>query len=737
MKSTQATRLTLLEQEEKAKKISMDFPLELHFELMKHAFDIQKTAVFTDLLSHAFKRCDFRRLEVPYIADIDFEISNDMDVNVRNGYEKIPIDLNEAYLKQEIAKLRNKKQETTEEDDSKTVSNKAKPPPKAPGKKGAEIEEVLDGQNIQTHTGFKMTKKELEKVEHQFTYMVMKKTSSPKEAIYNLEVVIANEHTGPTDYVKKGWKCIDIPIQQYTGIRATYHTVPYICFQQSADKLKNENEKKTVLSDIKPIISRSPFIRPDYGYQKINVDLRQVPTEFIKLNNIDYVFLSFKTDAKFYSTEKLCYIFDNINRLEQTLNKNKINNEVDEAKILLMANFGYTEFQELAQNLKEALKGPLGEQLLVEEYDLLFKISFHIWKTYISPIIVQIEHFYYLRSQEEILGQDVPNFQKIITEHLQPAFIDLLQIFLKVVSSNEYEQDILWICKMGLELGKLLEEQKRFKEASQILRNVFDKVTNYRDEKLQRRLKSEFDLLLPFSITCNNNSIGEMIEGMKTRYFSWKLGLERTIRRIRRSKAGKHTLKQAEEDEEEDEVLRYTKQFHNDDFKDEAFFDKISKRQIEDFDLLVNALHVDVCISMFRNELKEGAQREEKKADKTKAIKDSVKDDIELIKEQAALQGIADNIIKKINILKEPHSKEMERRNQALQMNLGGHGLRERGNLSLEKYETSFLREASNNIYLKAILYMLLAMNKSSRSDQDTLLSESLSKLSTNTRTHR
>jgi hypothetical protein len=183
--------------------------------------------------------------------------------------------------------------------------------------------------------------------------------------------------------------------------------------------------------------------------------------------------------------------------------------------------------------------------------------------------------------------------------------------------------------------------------------------------------------------------------------------------------------------------LRYTKQFHNDDFKDEAFFDKISKRQIEDFDLLVNALHVDVCISMFRNELKEGAQREEKKADKTKAIKDSVKDDIELIKEQAALQGIADNIIKKINILKEPHSKEMERRNQALQMNLGGHGLRERGNLSLEKYETSFLREASNNIYLKAILYMLLAMNKSSRSDQDTLLSESLSKISTNTRTHR
>ena len=728
LKSTQNTRLTLLEQEDKAKKFSVDFPLEIHFELLKHAFDLQKTAIFNDLLAQASKRCDYRRLEVPYISDIDFEISNDMDVNVRNGYEKIPIDLNEAYLKQEISKLRNKKQDANEEDELKIASNKPnKPPPKVAGKKGIEAEELPDGQNIQTYTGFKLKKKELEKVEHQFTYMVIKRTSSPKEAIFNLQVVIGNEYTGPEEYNNKnGWKRIDIPIEQYTGIRATYHTVPYICFQQSDNRLTNENEKKTILTDIRPIISRSPFIRPDFGYHKIDVDLRQVPKEFIKLNDIDYVFLSYKTDGKFFNTEKLTYIFDNLNKLESTLNKNRITTEIDEAKILLMANFGYLEFQELSVNLKKALEGPLGEQLLVEEYDMLFKISFHVWKTYISPLLVQIEHFYYLKAQREILAHDIPNFEQIITTHLKPAFIDLLQIFLKVVSSNEYEQDILWVCKMGLELGKLLEEQFRFKEAAQTLRSVFDKIVVFRDERLQRRLKSDLDLILPFSITCNNDKIFEMVDAMKKRYFSWKLGLERTIRRIRRVKAGKTALKPEEEDEEEDEVLRYTKQFHNDDFRDEATFDRISQRQIEDFDLLTNSLHVDVCISMLRNELKEGSRREAKKGTKTEAIRAGMKDEYQLIKEQQGLQGISDNLIKKINLMNEPHSKEVERKNNMLQNNLRGVGIMEHQKPELADYEKKLLGEANDNSYVGALLHMLLAMNKSSPAEQQHLLTEAL-----------
>ena len=530
LKGAQKERLGILTDEERARKVAREFPLNMHFEMVKHAFDMQKQAMFIELQTHAFARCDYRRLEVPYICDIDFDVSNDINVNVRNGYEAIPIDLNEAALKQEISKLRNTKQETNDsEEDAKTKDEKSKG--KGPtGKKGAgELEEGSAAGEIVTRTGFKLLKKELEKVEHQFTYMVIKRTANPKNAIFNIQVVVADEHLGPN--LPKSWKCIAVPINQYTGIRATYHTVPYLCFQQSEGGLSEESEKKSLVVDLKPIISRSPFIRPEYGYKKIDMELRQVPKEFIKLNNIDYVFVSYMNDDHFYSTEKLVYIFKSMHELENTLNKNKIASELDEAKCLIMANFGYEQFEELAGNLKRALEGPLGEKLLIEEFDLLFKISFHIWKSFISPVLVQIDHFYYLRSQREVFPEETKHYEGIINDHLKPSFIDLLQIFIKIVSSNEYEQDILWISKMGLELAKLLEEKTRFKEASQTLRRAYDKIGQYRDEKMQRRLKSELDLILPFSLTCSNEKIEGMVKEMRQKYFEWKLTLERTIRR--------------------------------------------------------------------------------------------------------------------------------------------------------------------------------------------------------------
>ena len=381
-----------------------------------------------------------------------------------------------------------------------------------------------------TSTGLRLQEKELQKIDHQFTYMLIKRTANPANAIFNIRVEVADEHLGPN--LPPSWKCIAIPINQYTGIRATYHTVPYLCFEQSQTMLSQESEKMSLLVDIKPIISKSPFIRPDYGYKKVDVDLRQVPKEFIKLGNIDYVYISYKNDTQFYNIERLAYIFDSINALENTLNKTKISNELDEAKALLNANFGYAEFQKLSNSLKSALEGPLGDKLLTDEYDLLAKVAFHVWKTYISPILVQVDHFYYLKLQKELLPAEVEQFEeKIINSHLKPSFIDLLQIFLKIVAANEYQQDILWITKMGLELGKMLEEKSRYTEASQTLRRVYDKICLYRDEKLQRRLKSELDLILPFSITCSNEKISSMIAGMKKQYFDWKLSLERMIRR--------------------------------------------------------------------------------------------------------------------------------------------------------------------------------------------------------------
>lgn len=711
-------------------KISEDFPLELHYELLKHAYDVQKQTIFNELLAFAFKRCDYRRIEVPYVCDLDFEVSNEMDINVRNGYEKVPIDLNEAFLKQEITKLRNKRQiepADDEEEEAKPDPKKAKAPPGK--KKDTQEEEVVDSQTIVTSTGFKFKKKELEKVKHQFTYLVMKKSPSPKQAIYEIEVVIADEQRGPLDYMERGWKCIAIPIEQYSGVRATYHTVPYLCFRQSSTALMDEKEKKSILSDIKPLISKSSLIRPDYKYNKLETDLRQVPKEFGKMSNIDYVFLSYKNDGDFFKTERLTYILDALNKLENTLGKLKVSTFAEEARLLLLANFGFEEFKGLAGVLTRALEGPLGDQLLSHEYDMLFKVAFYVWKTFISPLLVQIDHYYYLKAQGEIDMAEQESFAHIIDANLVPSFIELLQIFSKIAEANDYEQDIIWICKMALELAKLLEQQARFNEAAQTLRNAYDRVSWYRDEKLQRRLRSRLDLLLPFSLTCSNAKIGVMFDRMKVRYFEWKLSLERTIRQTRRRKAKKKPLTAKEEDEEEDEVLRFAKQFYSDDFRDEPMFERISQRQISDLDLVVNALHTDISICLFRNELNDGLQREKKREDKANSMRASNPDEIQLIKNQQGLQGIAYNLIRKINLMNEPHSKAIQMNTTTLQLGMQKAGMMDLQKPELADYEKKLVKEAGDNTYLSALLYIMLAMNRIAEAEQQQLLGEALSKI--------
>jgi len=85
--------------------------------------------------------------------------------------------------------------------------------------------------------------------------------------------------------------------------------------------LSDENEKKTVVTDVKPIFGRHPMIRPDAGYNKIPVDLRQVPDEFIRQKHHDYIYLSYKTDAQFNINQRHTEVLIALNELEQTFGR--------------------------------------------------------------------------------------------------------------------------------------------------------------------------------------------------------------------------------------------------------------------------------------------------------------------------------------------------------------------------------------------------------------------------------
>lgn len=100
-------KATLIKERE-WRKASSRIPLEYHIELIHYAYEIRNEIVFDELTRTALVRAQLRRLEVAYIVDIDIIADYDPNPNIPNGYEKIPVDINEASLRMELRKLRNR-----------------------------------------------------------------------------------------------------------------------------------------------------------------------------------------------------------------------------------------------------------------------------------------------------------------------------------------------------------------------------------------------------------------------------------------------------------------------------------------------------------------------------------------------------------------------------------------------------------------------------------------------------
>lgn len=124
-------------------------------------------------------------------------------------------------------------------------------------------------------------------------------------------------------------KVMESQIKQHTGVRETTGLVPYIILYHSRDELQNEEEKKTVIVDVAPLIGKNPMVPAKWGYKKVDVDLRQVPSEFIKAPNHDYVYLTYKTDELFHISERHIQIIKAFVELENTWNQKKGGNNED------------------------------------------------------------------------------------------------------------------------------------------------------------------------------------------------------------------------------------------------------------------------------------------------------------------------------------------------------------------------------------------------------------------------
>lgn len=52
------------------------------------------------------------------------------------------------------------------------------------------------------------------------------------------------------------------------------------------------------------------MVPPRMGYTKLNMDLRQVPEQFIKMPGQSYIYLTYKTDYQFHLSSRMIELFN-------------------------------------------------------------------------------------------------------------------------------------------------------------------------------------------------------------------------------------------------------------------------------------------------------------------------------------------------------------------------------------------------------------------------------------------
>lgn len=167
-------------------------------------------------------------------------VSSHPNPNIPNGYEKIDQDINEAALKILKKKHRIFQEDKKEEkkEDKKEEKGKKKVEKKEEEKK---VEEKLYQEAI---PGLK----------HQYTYILVKRSFSPENAICDFKLILSNEESPYSEelnqMINQDYRIIECPVEQYTGMRETYKKAVFLCFKSTLESLKDEEEKKNLLLDI-------------------------------------------------------------------------------------------------------------------------------------------------------------------------------------------------------------------------------------------------------------------------------------------------------------------------------------------------------------------------------------------------------------------------------------------------------------------------------------------------------
>lgn len=686
---------------EKAFKTAISVvPFTIHLQLLRQCYDCKLWDHFFNLAEWAEVRIRLRRLEVPFVTDVDLLVSSIQDPKIPKGYERLDVDLNIAHLRQELAKIgislepgkAPRKIEKKEEAKKPDPKAKGKPPPKEAKKTEEVFEEERDVVGL---------------VKHSFVYLVVKRGNAEESALSQLNIAFGGVDISPE--VVPGGKAVALPVEQYRrkGEEETPLTkVPYLM----ALKLEQTHGSRLQLvTDILPIISKSPNTPVPLGYTKLPTDLRLTPIDQERLPNNTYVYIAYQTEKDTSMLVKDFRIITALRRLEQ--NKSTAE-DVQPVDRLLAAGWDVDLLAQLAQVIREEIRGGEGEEYAQARQDLLTDVALKIWADFVNPVLQAKARCDDRGLFGEISESTYASVQQRWGE-IEAPLRSALDSALRVLTLKSDLGDPLTVLNLGLTFVHLSEAAGEYRAAVQTLRRLQGEVVKVREAWMTRGVEARRDFDLPLCISTSPVRVAALRKEIRTQFMVWKHATERKLRDLARKKP----LDEDEGDEEQWEVVKNAGEREQLE-KEEAEHALESVLLEEQKDL--HALHVQILMNLYKCELE---LERRSNSERVATLKTYASQGIDINPHNS---GISASVFMKSKQGTGKSAKKVKGDVQSLQQTLQETGRLPPKKPQLSSIEKTLAAENSKNVYAQALLYMQMAKYKANPQEQKALLKDAL-----------
>ena len=739
---------------------SLNVPIEIHIELLKECYDCKLFNEFIELNDSLSIRIKYREVEMPYVSEIDIQMSSIQYANIPSKYEKIPLDLNINDYKRQIKNLREEgkyiKRGEEEKNEDKTDKNKKQPPPKKDAKKDAKGGKK--GEKTYTDDAVPNPYEKIDNMEHNFVYLLLKRSHNPNNAIVNLRVIMSNDVKIKKE-LNYNERAIAIPIKTYkdnlyepeqkidiNAINNKY--LPYLIIQKGVSgSLQNDNEKLSAIIDVYPLISNCPYAAPMMNYIKIEPEIT-IPGKNNDPNYIDYNFdhhyinFTYKNDKIYYVIERESEIMRNLYELENSyvdINDGAPNDNSNKVNDFLKLNFSFEKLDLLTTWIYNALQSECGDYFLEKRSNFLYDICILVYKKYLKNFLYRIEYYYQIQNElEENFSNDILNHINSITNSIFNTLYCTHYILSKIK-----EKDTIIFAYVSLLLGDYCERTGNVGTGVVVLRETLEYIEKKKEKEDIYGLDNRENKQTFTSFTCDNNKIFNLSNEINSKYDDYVKMLNKK-RRVNYKKLTGTGVSKIDNDlinEEDFEVNyledEYTKSLlpndKNENNENKKPYDGKSiylqdpdnannlkvNYQLTEYENDLNCLYIDLAMKYYRMYIKSG----DGILEKMEIYKNNGKPLNKPKKKQLPKINLPEKTLKKLDIIKGATAKQVKTNMEYLKHSLQDAGKLQPDKPILTKSEKTMKLSISKNSYLMALFNSTMAlMRPLNKQDQIYLL---------------